>query len=121
MLGLDFVNLPSLLILSVSQLPGRERCLLPDRECCPARIPPPASVQETLTIAHLCADGRESIGETSGFVPPNCLELPPSQVKSFLSRPKEMAAPKGGHYDSNKVQLPAEDCHLVDVCGDRTT
>lgn len=30
-LGLDFVNLPSLLILSVSQLPDRERCL---RESC---------------------------------------------------------------------------------------
>ena len=31
MLGLDFVNLPSLLILSVSQLPDQERCQLPDR------------------------------------------------------------------------------------------
>lgn len=74
-LGLDFVNFPSLLILSVPQLP--------DRECCPARVPPPASVQETLAIAHLRADGRESIDETSGFVPPNCLELPPSPVNHF--------------------------------------
>lgn len=32
-----------------------------------------------------------------------------------------MAAPKGGHYDSNEVQLPAEDCHFVDVGGDRAT
>jgi hypothetical protein len=50
-LGLDFVNFPSLLILSVPQLP--------DRECCPARIPPPASVQETLAIA-ICVQMVES-------------------------------------------------------------
>jgi hypothetical protein len=33
--GPDFVNLPSLLILSVSQLPDRERCLRESR-----RLPP---------------------------------------------------------------------------------
>jgi hypothetical protein len=35
MLGLDFANLPSLLVLSVSQLPDRERCLRESR-----RLPP---------------------------------------------------------------------------------
>ena len=48
-----------------------------------ARIPPLASVQETLAIAHPYADGRESIGETSGFVSRNCLEWPPSPVNHF--------------------------------------
>jgi hypothetical protein len=73
MLGLDFANLPSLLILSVSQL-------LTENAVC--AIPPPTA-QEALIIAHLCADARESIGETSGFVPPNCLALSPSPVNHF--------------------------------------
>jgi hypothetical protein len=113
MLGLDFVNLPSLMIHSASQLP--------ERRMLSARIPPPASVQETPALAHLCVDGRKVHWRDKRLRPTELSGAAAVAGQSFLSRPKEMAAPKGDHYESNRVQLPAEDCHLVDVCGYRST
>ena len=54
----------------------------------------PASVQESLTVAHLCADGRESIGETTGFRPAKLSGVPAVAGYSLEDRPKENGRPE---------------------------